>query len=112
MAKEVTSMSHHAIQLHRNSGDLSAPVAEERESIPAFMQEMAGESEWYRWHGLRIHYKKVGEGPPVVLLHTVDVGSSCIEWRKNTAALSEGFTTYAVDMPGFGQSDVPEEALR
>lgn len=107
-------MSHHAIQLHRKSADLltAAPGAAAAERIPPYIQDMAGESEWYRWHSLRIHYKKLGEGPPVVLLHTVDVGSSCIEWRKNFATVADTFTTYAVDLPGFGQSDVPHESLR
>jgi pimeloyl-ACP methyl ester carboxylesterase len=47
-----------------------------------------------------------------VLLHSVDVGASCAEWRRNVEPLAEAFTVYAVDMPGFGQSDIPLESPR
>jgi pimeloyl-ACP methyl ester carboxylesterase len=107
-------MAHHAIQLHRDSASLSGapPHVAVAEPVPAFLQEVAGESEWYRWHGLKIHYKKVGSGLPVVFLHSVDVGASCAEWRRNLAEIAAGFACHAVDLPGFGQSDVPRDALR
>jgi pimeloyl-ACP methyl ester carboxylesterase len=102
-----------AIQLHRNSnGPAGAPPGAAKETIPAVFDEMLGESQWFRWHGLKIHYKTAGAGPPVVLVHSVDVGSSCVEWRRNIEPLSASFKVYAVDLPGFGRSEVPEESLR
>jgi pimeloyl-ACP methyl ester carboxylesterase len=110
---EVTYMSHHAIQLNRSAHRLSdgPPTVAAADPLPALIREMPGESEWYRWHGLGIHFKMAGSGPPVLLLHSVDVGASCIEWRRNVEPLAESFTTHAVDMPGFGQSDIPADAL-
>jgi haloalkane dehalogenase len=80
--------------------------------LPAAFAEMPGRSEWFTWHANRIHYRRLGAGLPVVLVHMVDIGASCIEWRRNLAPLSEDFDTYAVDLPGFGLSGVPEETPR
>lgn len=107
-------MSHHAIQLRRDTSGFSSapPGIAAAEPVPLFLQEVAGESEWYRWHGLKIHYRTIGSGPPIVFLHAVDVGASCAEWRKNLSDTAAAFTCYAVDLPGFGQSDVPQDSLR
>lgn len=57
--------------------------------------------------GLRVHYKKVGEtGPLVVLVH----GWSCDGsfWRYQAEALKDGAQLLVVDLPGHGRSDRPE----
>jgi pimeloyl-ACP methyl ester carboxylesterase len=60
--------------------------------------------------GLRIAYERVGEGPPIVLLHGF-VGDSR-EWRRQLAGLSHGFTVVAWDAPGAGRSADPPESFR
>jgi 4,5:9,10-diseco-3-hydroxy-5,9,17-trioxoandrosta-1(10),2-diene-4-oate hydrolase len=54
-----------------------------------------------------LHYVEAGSGPPVVLLHGLLGGSFC--WRLNLPVFSGRFTTYAVDLPGFGQCDAPAD---
>ncbi len=100
-------MAHHAIQVRRNLTGSSpqAAAVPAVESLPAAFKEMPGETEWFRWRDIRIHYKRLGSGPPLLLVHNVDVGASCIEWRRTLPDAAENFTVYAVDMPGFGQSD-------
>jgi pimeloyl-ACP methyl ester carboxylesterase len=60
--------------------------------------------------GLRIAYERVGEGPPIILLHGF-VGDSR-EWRRQLDGLSDGFTVVAWDAPGAGRSSDPPESFR
>lgn len=54
----------------------------------------------------RIHYNEAGSGHPVILLHGSGPGSTgWSNFRANIAALAEDFHVYAVDMPGWGESD-------
>ena len=55
--------------------------------------------------GLRIAYRRAGEGPPLVLLHGV-LGDSR-EWRPQLAGLSDELTVIAWDAPGCGRSSDP-----
>ena len=62
--------------------------------------------------GRNIQYLKVGEGPPLLLLH--GFGGDINIWVFNQEALSEApRTVYALDLPGHGQSskDVGEGDL-
>jgi pimeloyl-ACP methyl ester carboxylesterase len=53
-----------------------------------------------------MHFEKQGSGPPVVLIH--GLGAYSFSWRDIAAALARNFTTYAVDLLGFGQSPAPQ----
>ncbi len=55
-------------------------------------------------NGRRVHYQVAGppQAPALILLH--GIGGSVNWWRENLAAFSRYFRTYALDMPGFGQS--------
>jgi pimeloyl-ACP methyl ester carboxylesterase len=66
---------------------------------------LPGQSNWLELDGLRIHYQRLGSGPPLLLLHGLLGGSFC--WRSNLAALSGQYTVIAVDLPGAGLSDAP-----
>jgi pimeloyl-ACP methyl ester carboxylesterase len=60
--------------------------------------------------GLRIAFRRAGEGPPLVLLHGgVSDGR---EWRAQLAGLSGEFTVVAWDAPGCGGSSDPPESFR
>jgi pimeloyl-ACP methyl ester carboxylesterase len=56
--------------------------------------------------GLRIRYIVTGEGPPLVLLHTLRTQLDL--FQKVIPELKREFTVYAVDYPGHGWSDIPQ----
>jgi len=60
--------------------------------------------------GLRIAYRRVGVGPPLVLLHGGPLDSR--EWRRQLDGLADEFTVVAWDMPGCGGSGDPPEDFR
>ena len=57
-------------------------------------------------HG-QLHYRELGSGPPLVLLHKTP--SSSIQYVRAMPLLAERFRTIALDTPGFGCSDAPPE---
>jgi pimeloyl-ACP methyl ester carboxylesterase len=52
-------------------------------------------------------YDKRGLGDPLVLVHGIYAGASHDEFSHNIDALSKHFTTYALDLLGLGDSDMP-----
>ena len=52
-------------------------------------------------------FGKHGSGPSVILVHGLAAYS--FSWRFMVKALSERYTTYAVDLLGFGQSPAPKD---
>src|SRR5262249_49774494 len=53
----------------------------------------------------RIHYRRLGQGPGMVLLHGYPQTGHM--WRKVTPAFAERFTVVARDLRGYGDSDRP-----
>ena len=70
------------------------------------MATTAGEYKRAEVNGIRIYYRRAGEGPPVVLLHGFPETSYA--WRKVMPALAKHFTVVAPDLRGCGASDRPE----
>src|SRR5687768_12769927 len=57
---------------------------------------------------LSLRYAKWGQGPPLVLLHTI---RTQLEYFRTLAPLlAEKFTVYAVDLPGHGHSPIDRSA--
>ena len=54
----------------------------------------------------RVRYIKSGNGPTLVLLHTLRTQLDLFE--KVVPKFAEQFTVYAIDYPGHGYSDIPE----
>ena len=52
--------------------------------------------------GLDIHYYMAGQGDPLVVIH--GGGGDARTWLNNIAALSNNYTVYAPDLPGYGGS--------
>ncbi len=59
-----------------------------------------GPSRFLAVHGLSVHYRDEGSGPPLVLLH--GTGSSLHTWDGFAAALAPHFRVVRMDLPGFG----------
>ena len=57
--------------------------------------------------GTRMEYLRAGSGPPLLLIHGLIGGNFC--WRFNIPEFSRRYTTFAVDLPGFGECDAPSE---
>ncbi|MGH9262554.1 MAG: alpha/beta fold hydrolase, partial [Acidimicrobiales bacterium] len=55
--------------------------------------------------GLRLRYITTGEGPPLVLLHTLRTQLDM--FQKIVPTLATRFRVYALDYPGHGYSDIP-----
>jgi haloacetate dehalogenase len=55
--------------------------------------------------GVRIHYRRAGHGPGMVLLHGFPQTGHC--WRKVMPALAQRWTVLAADLRGYGDSDKP-----
>jgi len=57
----------------------------------------------------KLHYHVAGDGPPLLLLHGSGPGvSSWANFRGNLPVFAGHFTTYMLDMPGFGKSYSPD----
>jgi pimeloyl-ACP methyl ester carboxylesterase len=59
--------------------------------------------------GLTLHYLTAGRGPTVILLHGYTQTSRM--WRPIIPLLAEKFTVIAPDLPGIGDSDIPNDGL-
>ncbi len=59
--------------------------------------------------GLRVRYVRKGRGPALVLLH--GLGSSIYTWADLIPALARDHDVVALDLPGFGGSDIPDDLL-
>ncbi len=70
---------------------------------------LEGEGRIFRFREGDVFYTARGpaDAPAVLFLHSVHLGASSFEWRKNFHALSQSFRVYAPDLLGFGLSDRP-----
>jgi pimeloyl-ACP methyl ester carboxylesterase len=55
--------------------------------------------------GINLRYVEVGQGPPLVLLHTIRTQLDM--FQKVIPELARHFRVYALDYPGHGYSDIP-----
>lgn len=55
--------------------------------------------------GGTVRWRRFGAGPPLVLVHGGH--GSWMHWARNIDALSVRHTVWAVDLPGYGESDRP-----
>jgi 4,5:9,10-diseco-3-hydroxy-5,9,17-trioxoandrosta-1(10),2-diene-4-oate hydrolase len=63
------------------------------------------DSKFAEGSGWKIHYTVQGSGPALILLHGGGPGATgASNYGRNVGALSQHFTTYVIDFPGWGQS--------
>jgi pimeloyl-ACP methyl ester carboxylesterase len=64
---------------------------------------------WVRLHGRLINVLDIGQGPGAILLHGL---SGCWQnWLETIPELARDHRVIAVDLPGFGASEMPVEAI-
>ncbi len=80
-------------------------------SFPAIAQAPQGDtaSRSATVDGIRLHYLIAGHGPAVILLHGYTQTSRM--WNPIIPLLAEKFTVIAPDLPGIGDSDIPDSGL-
>ncbi len=65
---------------------------------------------WVRVEDRWANVVSYGEGPPVLFVH--GLGGSWQNWLENIPAVGEaGYRALAVDLPGFGESEMPREKI-
>lgn len=66
---------------------------------------------WIDANGILTNYHEVGEGVPVLMLHGSGIGvSAYANWDRTIPALGQQFHAMAIDVAGFGYTEVPEDA--
>ncbi len=59
--------------------------------------------------GVKLHYMTAGYGPAVILLH--GYAETSLMWKPIMPLLADRFTVIAADLPGIGDSSIPENGL-
>ena len=81
----------------------------ERPASPsgAWMSRAGVEPRFVALDGVRVRYVRRGGGPSVVLVH--GIASSIYTWAEVLPALARSHDVIALDLPGFGGSDIPAD---
>jgi len=58
-------------------------------------------------NGTKLRYLEAGEGPPLLLIHGLSVHEPADQWRAYLDEMGGSFHLYAIDLPGWGLSDMP-----
>ena len=64
---------------------------------------------WARVQGRAVNYVEMGSGPPLLFVHGL---SGCWQnWLENIEEFASDHRVIAVDLPGFGQSEMPAKEI-
>ncbi|MDX1501121.1 MAG: alpha/beta fold hydrolase [Thermoanaerobaculia bacterium] len=66
-----------------------------------------GRSSHYAWQKGEIAFQRLGQGEPLVLLHSFGPGHDSEEWRAAAERLAGSFEVFAPDLLGWGRSEKP-----
>lgn len=65
-------------------------------------------SYYYEWKFGKVHYSVLGNGKPLLCIHSLKSGASSYEFNKIIKSLSKNHTVYAIDLIGYGNSEKPK----
>jgi len=88
-------------------GGVAAYNLLQRRSIAPLPNLVGGEEGTFEWRGRRLAYTVRGNGPPLLLVHSIGLWSWSYEWRRNVDVLARQYTVYTLDLLGFGRSERP-----
>jgi pimeloyl-ACP methyl ester carboxylesterase len=83
--------------LARRATRLAVPVWGTAQSVP--------------WGGSRVSYRRLGQGEPILLLHSMGPGHSSLEWWQAAELLARRWKVLVPDLPGWGESPRPPAPL-
>jgi pimeloyl-ACP methyl ester carboxylesterase len=66
-----------------------------------------GRSRHYSWKEGDVSFQQLGNGSPVVLLHSLGPGYDSEQWRDTGTLIGRSRRVYALDLLGWGRSDKP-----
>lgn len=69
-----------------------------------------GRSQLYAWRECEVAFQRLGQGIPIVLLHSLGPGHDGTQWRGVGEILAEDFQVFVPDLPGWGRSEKPSIA--
>ncbi len=74
-----------------------------------FENPLPGVERTYRWRGIEVSYTVAGDpdDPDLLLCHSIHAGASSHEFTAIVEDLATDYHVFAVDLPGFGQSERP-----
>jgi pimeloyl-ACP methyl ester carboxylesterase len=73
-----------------------------RPQVPAW-----GRSHRYAWRHGEILFQRLGEGPPLVLVHSIGPGHDGTQWQRAAEIPAQRHTVLVPDLLGFGRSEKP-----
>jgi pimeloyl-ACP methyl ester carboxylesterase len=78
-----------------------------RRRVGRIPQPRWGRTQRYAWRLGEVVFQRLGEGPPLVLLHSFGPGHDNEQWREAAEILAHDHRVYAPDLPGWGRSEKP-----
>lgn len=60
-------------------------------------------------NGMKVRYLEAGQGSPLVLIHGLSVHEPADQWRAYLDDLGTAFHCFALDLPGWGLSEMPAD---
>lgn len=66
-----------------------------------------GRARTYAWKLGEISFQRLGQGDPLLLVHSLGPGHDSEEWRAVAERLAEGRSVFVLDLLGWGRSDKP-----
>lgn len=91
-------------------GAAAAFNASAKAAAHALANRIGGDEGRWRWRGHEIAWTRRGEGPAVLLLHSVHAAASSLEWQRVVEPLARTHTVWTIDLLGFGRSSRPDVA--
>ena len=79
-------------------------VARRAKALPA---SRWGDPEHYDWLNGTVTFRRLGQGPPLVLLHSFGAGHASREWQAVAELMARDHEVFVPDLLGWGDSDRP-----